>query len=38
VDGQTFKDIEEYGLYQWLSELAEGSSAEFVGRKMPLEG
>jgi len=23
VDGQTFKDIEEYGLYQWLSELAE---------------
>ena len=23
VDGQTFKDIEEYGLFQWLSELAE---------------
>ena len=23
VDGQTFKDIEEYGPYQWLSELAE---------------
>jgi RNA-directed DNA polymerase len=22
-DGQTFKDIEEYGLYQWLSELAD---------------
>ena len=23
VDGQTFEDIEEYGLVQWLSELAE---------------
>jgi RNA-directed DNA polymerase len=23
VDGQTFKDIEEYGLFQWLSELVE---------------
>jgi len=23
VDGQTFEDIEEYGLLQWLSELAE---------------
>jgi group II intron reverse transcriptase/maturase len=23
MDGQTFKDIEEYGLFQWLSELAE---------------
>jgi RNA-directed DNA polymerase len=23
VDGQTFEDIEEYGLFQWLSELAE---------------
>ncbi|MGB8384902.1 MAG: group II intron reverse transcriptase/maturase [Dermatophilaceae bacterium] len=23
VDGQTFKDIEECGLFQWLSELAE---------------
>jgi retron-type reverse transcriptase len=23
VDGQTFEDIEKYGLFQWLSELAE---------------
>jgi retron-type reverse transcriptase len=23
VDGRTFRDIEEYGLHQWLSELAE---------------
>jgi RNA-directed DNA polymerase len=28
ADGKTFDDIEEHGLHQWLSELAEGLRGE----------